>query len=88
MKKEKLIVRVCKSMFLNTLSIAEWTALNWPNEEQNYDREEDESNSEKSNSEESNIENNVDPVRKKLRKVSEVEMLETFFSSLPKVESH
>lgn len=51
-------------MFLNTLSIGELTALNWPNEEQNSDREEDESNSEKSNSEESNIENNVDPVWK------------------------
>lgn len=70
------------------MSIGEWTALNWPNEEQNCDREEDESNSEKSNSEESDIENNVDPVRKKFRKASEVEILEPFFFSLPKVESH
>lgn len=88
LKKQKLIVRVCKTMFLNTLSIGEWTALNWPNEEHNSGTEEAEVNSENLNSEESDFESNVGPVRKKLRKAREMEMLETFFSSLPKVESH
>lgn len=33
LKKDKSIVRVCKTMFLNTLSKGEWTALNWQKNE-------------------------------------------------------
>lgn len=77
-------------MFLNTLAVGEWTALHWANEEDNPDREEAEVNSDYLHSEESDTESNrpIGHVRKKLRKTREVEMLETFFSSLPNVESH
>lgn len=38
----------CKTMFLNTLSIGEWTALKWQDED-NQDRSEEDENSDGNN---------------------------------------
>jgi hypothetical protein len=68
-------------MFLNTLSIGEWTALNWqktvvPTKNDSLDPDDPDS------------ENETRPAAKKLRKPRELEALEEFFSTLPKMESH
>lgn len=84
-KKDQSIVRVCKTMFLNTLSIGEWTALNWQKNEENYLDTEDEEDIDNDLEPRENVQA---PKPKKMRKSKEVEMLEAFFHSLPKVESH
>lgn len=73
-------------MFLNTLSIGEWMALNWQGDENDTETEEN-----MNESDQNGIDINeevIEPTRKKLRKSAQVESLEEFFRSLPKVESH
>lgn len=43
LKKGNNVVRVCKTMFLNTLAIGEWTALNWQNDSKDDDSTDDDS---------------------------------------------
>lgn len=83
LKKSGTNVRVCKTMFLNTLSISEWMALHWQGEDRpnEYDSEENVDDVDEPNTVE-------EPKRKQLRKSAEVEALQEFFNTLPKVESH
>lgn len=88
LKKGNATVRVCKSLFLNTLAIGPWTAQNWQ-QEPTGDTDTDEVNDPEDGMV---LENNQDEVTvsapKKTRKSKETENLKDFSSTLPKVESH
>lgn len=83
LKKGNTTVRVCKTLFLNTLAIGSWTAQNWQSEPDGGS-ETDDPDDELSKSNEDLTGSGP----KKLRKSKEILNLEDFFQKLPKVESH
>lgn len=70
-------------MFLKSLSIGEWIALQWQKESDEQEERDDESEMQDQDNDTPPA-----PVHKKLRKSAEVEALQDFFLSLPKLESH
>ena len=70
-------IRVCKTMYIITLSIGEWTALNW---QKDFSTSGDEDTQKDCRDQGRN--------QKISRKPEDKKVLEEFFSSLSKVESH
>lgn len=83
LKKGDSLIRVCKPMFLKSLSIGERIALQWQKESDEQEERDDESEMQDQDNDTPPA-----PVHKKLRKSAEVEALQDFFLSLPKLESH
>ncbi|KAG8265160.1 hypothetical protein J6590_101244 [Homalodisca vitripennis] len=67
MDKSKARQKVCKSMFLNTLSLGEWTVLNWVTSDSTIENNTDEEN-EIENGNEDNGSNREDRNNKKREK--------------------
>ncbi|XP_031331486.1 uncharacterized protein LOC116162089 [Photinus pyralis] len=84
-------LKVCKKMFTNTLSVGEWTVLNWKKRSASTliskDTESDNDNSKPPTHNEQPETSNRYTLRQKPF-ATRIESLDNFFSKLPKMESH
>lgn len=78
-------VRVCKQMFLNTLSIGEWSALNWAKDDAKHDATLDAT--EDNNALKENVVEQTSAGKRSFFAERRQSLLD-FFNSLPKMESH
>lgn len=80
-------LRVCKKMFLNTLSIGEWSVLNWKKADSSETGVENDELEDEERSSDNEVLTRKKVVRRKLFQKQKSNLV-SFFSSLPKMESH
>lgn len=91
LRKENEPIKVCKKMFLNTLSIGEWTARSWKIGDKQEDDAERGLHTTAEKNEGNVADRNEEPSQDKKRRrldVKRIECLKLFFETLPKMESH